>query len=353
MKRKRAGRASALKLFRHPLVNLCLIFIFSFICYLFWLKAFPSLVARGPSFWELENNKIPQGCPKFPFRPLLSFGHQPTVILSSFPGSGNTWVRSLLERGSGILTGSYWGDPSLFPVFHGEIVSKGRHVLVLKTHYPCQNCFIQSSVNSTHKTFKPISESGIIESYQANIQILRNPYDVILSYFNFIQSNQNHTGYAQEESFRSLEFYEFALRTFEGWLLHTKFNLMKKLTFSENLWVDGNDKVVYLLSYEKLVDNPEVEMEKVFEFILKAGVSSNPLLRTINPKHAARCAIHKGFFYRSMRKIKLDPFNQRFPSNNGLTLREEICQRLGDNFQPYFQHHWLVNCSSLSLRTEN
>ena len=35
------------------------------------------------------------------------------VMLASFPGSGNTWVRLLLEDASGYYTGSVYSDGSL------------------------------------------------------------------------------------------------------------------------------------------------------------------------------------------------------------------------------------------------
>ena len=38
----------------------------------------------------------------------------PLVAVSSFPGSGNTWVRYLIERATGIYTGSFYNDGVLF-----------------------------------------------------------------------------------------------------------------------------------------------------------------------------------------------------------------------------------------------
>lgn len=39
--------------------------------------------------------------------------HLPPVWLASFPCSGNTWTRYLLEGASGVLTGSIYVDNSL------------------------------------------------------------------------------------------------------------------------------------------------------------------------------------------------------------------------------------------------
>jgi hypothetical protein len=37
----------------------------------------------------------------------------PVVALASFPGSGNTWLRYLLQQATGVLTGSVYKDYAL------------------------------------------------------------------------------------------------------------------------------------------------------------------------------------------------------------------------------------------------
>ena len=62
-----------------------------------------------------------------------SSGH-PRTALASFPGSGNTWVRLLVQQMSGIWTGSIYSDGDLrangFPGEH----KTGDRVMVVKTH---------------------------------------------------------------------------------------------------------------------------------------------------------------------------------------------------------------------------
>ena len=56
------------------------------------------------------------------------------VALASFPGSGNTWVRTLLEKATGICSGSYTCDMSLrYAGFTGEGI-QSPNVVVVKTH---------------------------------------------------------------------------------------------------------------------------------------------------------------------------------------------------------------------------
>lgn len=58
------------------------------------------------------------------------------VALASYPGSGNTWVRGLLQRATGVCTGSVYCDSWLRTHgFPAEGVRSGA-VLVTKTHYP-------------------------------------------------------------------------------------------------------------------------------------------------------------------------------------------------------------------------
>ena len=97
---------------------------------------------------EKEISDISPECPPYPYKLIqrnFHFPHQSSRIqrqlvpgskdlgaiiqLASFPGSGNTWVRHLIERGTGYLTGTIYGaDSALSKVFHGEKVHDGRKV---------------------------------------------------------------------------------------------------------------------------------------------------------------------------------------------------------------------------------
>ena len=55
------------------------------------------------------------------------------TALASFPGSGNTWVRYLLQQVSGIYTGSIYTDGSLQRRGFAEY-KQDHSVLVVKTH---------------------------------------------------------------------------------------------------------------------------------------------------------------------------------------------------------------------------
>ena len=58
--------------------------------------------------------------------------------MASPPGSGNTWVRHLIQLATGIQTGSTYFDKELkVSGFPGEGISNGS-VIVVKVHNPMQ-----------------------------------------------------------------------------------------------------------------------------------------------------------------------------------------------------------------------
>lgn len=99
------------------------------------------------------------------------------VGLVSLPGSGNTWVRGLLETATGICTGAVYCDISLRARgFIGEYIRSG-HVLVVKTH-----------------TGSPMwSKGGMLNLgglkdnvgiFGSAILLIRNPFDSLVAEWN-------------------------------------------------------------------------------------------------------------------------------------------------------------------------
>ena len=124
---------------------------------------------------KAELSKEPErslGC-----RFLNGTGRDP-VALASYPGSGNTWVRGLLQDVSGLCTGGIYCDVTLRKRgFPGERIANGT-VLVVKTHQtdPWWTGIDYTNVNHTHfirRSFVPFFSSGIF--------IVRNPFDAIIS----------------------------------------------------------------------------------------------------------------------------------------------------------------------------
>ena len=91
------------------------------------------------------------------------------IALASFPGSGNTWVRGLLQKVTGICTGSLYCDRDLrCHGFLGEGIYSGS-VLVTKTH------------KTNNKKAKRNQMNNPRVNFTRAILIVRNPFDAIVS----------------------------------------------------------------------------------------------------------------------------------------------------------------------------
>ena len=98
------------------------------------------------------------------------------VALASFPGSGSTWSRTLLEQATGIYTGAVYCDRKLRGQgFLGEQITS-RNVIAIKTH----------------------SGQGPRDRYDAVILVIRNIFDAVKSEINRRSSARNHTGIASD-----------------------------------------------------------------------------------------------------------------------------------------------------------
>ena len=103
------------------------------------------------------------------------------VALSSFPGSGTTWLRYLIEQSTGVFTGSVECDISLKHVGHmGEGVYTNQVAAVRVNH---------AHLNGTDSNTTIFTNSlGICQNASAQFDkvviVLRNPYTAILSEYN-------------------------------------------------------------------------------------------------------------------------------------------------------------------------
>ncbi|NWX85950.1 WSCD2 protein, partial [Nothoprocta pentlandii] len=134
------------------------------------------------------------------------------VALASFPGAGNTWARHLIELATGYYTGSYYFDGSLYNKgFKGERDHwrSGRTICV-KTH-----------------------ESGQkeIESFDAAILLIRNPYKALMAEFN--RKYGGHIGFAAHAHWQGKEWPEFVRTYAPWWATHT----LDWLRFGRNVLV--------------------------------------------------------------------------------------------------------------------
>ena len=127
------------------------------------------------------------------------------IALASFPGSGNTWVRGLLQDITGICTGGIYCDPTLrrngYP---GECIRSGV-VLVVKTHQTTPwwtgNHYKKSDAS------KYFAKTWHIPVYSSAIFLMRNPFDALVAEWNRLQTlklSDNHVNSVGKEYFGKL-----------------------------------------------------------------------------------------------------------------------------------------------------
>ena len=125
------------------------------------------------------------------------------VALASFPGSGNTWVRGLLERATGVCTGAFACDISLRARgFTGENL-QGSSVIVVKTHRNAPY-WERGDKPATLRSSKDEARFG------AAIVIVRNLFHALVAEWHRVVSNrfrvhtitlESHSNRAGEEWF--------------------------------------------------------------------------------------------------------------------------------------------------------
>jgi hypothetical protein len=81
---------------------------------------------------QLHSAVSPQ-CPSVPRETQYFDGQIPYTVLATYPRSGNTYIRGLIERASGYRTSSVYCDHVLAETFLGEC---SRDPFLKKSHYP-------------------------------------------------------------------------------------------------------------------------------------------------------------------------------------------------------------------------
>ena len=115
------------------------------------------------------------------------------IALASFPGSGNTWVRGLLQDITGICTGGIYCDPTLRrSEYPGECIRSGV-VLVVKTHQTAPRWTgVYYDKSAPFKYFKKLEH---IPVYSSAIFLVRNPFDALIAEWHRrqrVNSSDNH-----------------------------------------------------------------------------------------------------------------------------------------------------------------
>lgn len=189
------------------------------------------------------------------------------TALASFPGSGNTWLRYLLQQATGIYTGSVYKDFGLLKSgFPAEYVCNSS-VLVVKTHEWGPNAWLQ---------------------FSRAILLVRDPDRSILAEFN--RQSGGHVGFASPERYRRTKgryWQQFVANKLWAW---EQMNLQ---------WAKNFTGDVHIVYYDDLVDNVEGTLRAILNF-----------LNFKLDKDLFSCAMSRkeGIYRRKKRIMAFDPY---------------------------------------------
>ncbi|XP_078682313.1 WSCD family member GA21586-like [Branchiostoma floridae x Branchiostoma belcheri] len=180
----------------------------------------------------------------------------PITALVSFPGSGNTWLRYLVQQATGILTGSVYKD------------------LELKRHgFPAEGCINGSVVLvKTHE----FGGNNSFKHFDKTILMVRDPYDAILAEFN--RHYGGHNGFAARARYKSQAWRDFVEGKSQTW----------SNTFLDWLKFPGP---LLIVQYEKLRDDLDNQLRRITRFLNLPEVSQermNCVLRNSEGKFKRR-----------------------------------------------------------------
>lgn len=136
---------------------------------------------------EHLNTEVPKGLPKLKFLDIENdeAEEQDTVVMASFPRSGNTLLRAYLEKVMGLTSGS---DCDITKKLNKDLMLMGlageglvdKRVWVVKTHYP-----------ERYGKTKFYAERAIL--------LVRNPLDSITSLFNMVCTGSHNRSISDED----------------------------------------------------------------------------------------------------------------------------------------------------------
>nr|XP_055054708.1 WSC domain-containing protein 2-like isoform X1 [Misgurnus anguillicaudatus]XP_055054709.1 WSC domain-containing protein 2-like isoform X1 [Misgurnus anguillicaudatus] len=195
------------------------------------------------------------------------------IALASFPGSGNTWTRHLIELATGVYTGSCYFDKALYiKGFIGEKDDwRSGETICVKTHE---------------------NSRTMIQAFDSSILLIRNPYKALMSEFNR-QYGGGHIGFAAEARWSGKDWPVFVKKNAPWWASHTQD------------WLKYGKKV-HVVHYEDLKRDVFSHLKKMVLF-LGLEVSEDRLLCMEGQKD--------GNFKRSGEKPEYDPYTAEMRAN--------------------------------------
>ncbi|GAA93841.1 uncharacterized protein L969DRAFT_92244 [Mixia osmundae IAM 14324] len=208
----------------------------------------PSLLAtnvtiEGGKWAEQLHSAVRPDCAALP-RSTVNYPHMdaiPKTVFASFPRSGNSYLRSLVERSTGYRTASIYCDRPLQKTFRAECESY-NNTFLLKSHYPWGHDADKGDADMHWQLF------------DRSVRIIRNPLDTVFSLYNFALTH-SHTGRVEDLApFGDADRVHLA-RHLNLWSSHEDY--WSRVPIQE-----------HLIRYEDLHDHPLPEVMSLLAFLL-------------------------------------------------------------------------------------
>nr|XP_053642331.1 uncharacterized protein LOC128695628 [Cherax quadricarinatus] len=200
----------------------------------------------------------------------------PRTALASFPGSGNTWLRYLIQSATGLFTGSVYIDRELAAKgFYGENeIPECGCTIVVKTHGYCLGGLPEDREQRV-KDMDKFFGRGLL--------LLRNPYDTLIAYRNYLSAG--HLGVAGPAAFRGADWARFVYGQMDVWRAYALD------------WINLGRSVL-VVHYEHLLEDPQRELHNILQFLRLRP--ERPRLQCVmtNLDGAFRRATPDNIFYR-------------------------------------------------------
>lgn len=169
------------------------------------------------------------------------------VAVTSFPGSGNTWMRHLLHMATGYHTGSIYHDGKLKEKgFLGETLEwDDPRVVGIKLH---KYGYLKKLAIDSEVEDKSLIEKAVL--------LIRSPYRALMSEFNRVNNEHHlHVGKADLTAFSDGTWDTFLSTNIEKWQT------------SITSWIESYSGEVQVVCYEDLKDNTHDNLENILKFI--------------------------------------------------------------------------------------
>jgi len=183
------------------------------------------------------------------------------VLVASFPKSGNTWVRFIFAN---IVAQREMGDIDVdFHVVNSKLLYSYDSSSYSRISPKTMPRFVK-----THLKYSRLRFNG-----NRSIYVYRNPADVMVSYFMFRKALKGAGSYGGD--FQS--FIRDSKKGLPAWVAHYK------------SWIG---KASFVLSYERLKDNPFSEMNRVFRD-LSIAVEEDELRQAVEESDIANVRVRE------------------------------------------------------------